>query len=432
MINSLQGIANKARRNGKYRFKNLYTMIDKELLLGAWEGLNKKASPGVDKVTFKEYKENLGNNLDDLVERLKNKTYRSQKVKRVYISKGNGKQRPLGIPALEDKIVQKAVSMILCAIYEQDFLPISYGYRVGKSARGAVVDLSKTLQFGNVRYVVEADIKSFFDNLDHDILVKMLEMRVSDSAFIRLIKKWLLAGILEPENFVINPATGTPQGGVVSPVLANIYLHYAVDKWFEEVVKPQSKGRACLYRYADDFVCVFQKQVDAEMCYGNLAMRLEKFKLELAMEKTKILKFNRDERESSERFDFLGFEFYVDVSWKGYNLIRRRTSRGKLRKALLNFKEWIKENRSNKSSRIFESVNRKLRGYFNYYGIIDNMKSMNTYFHYAKRILHKWLNRRSQRKSYTYKQFYTLVERLLYVKPRINEQKDRQLKLSWT
>jgi len=407
-------------------------MIDKEFLLEAWGGLNKKAAPGADKVTFKEYEKNLSKNLDDLVERLKNKKYRSQKVRRVYISKGNGKMRPLGILALEDKIVQKAAAMILSAIYEQDFLPISYGYRLGKNARKAVTDLTKTLQFGNVRYVVEADIKGFFDNLDHDILIKMLEMRINDSAFIRLIKKWLMAGILEPGNFVINPATGTPQGGIVSPVLANIYLHYGLDMWFEKIIKPQSKGKACLYRYADDFVCVFQKQEDAKMCYERLPVRLERFKLELAMEKTKILKFNKYERESSKRFDFLGFEFYVDESWKGKAGIKRRTSRGKLRKALLNFKEWIKENRSNKTSKIIETLNRKLRGYFNYYGIIGNSKSLATYFNYVKMILHKWLNRRSQRKSYTYKQFNLLVKRMLYVKPRINEKIDRQLNFSWT
>jgi len=426
MTNSLQGIADKARREKKYKFKNLYTMIDKELLLESWEGLNKMAAPGVDKVTYNEYGKNLSKNLDDLVERLKNKKYRSKKVRRKYISKGNGKMRPLGIPALEDKIVQRAAAMILSAIYEQDFLPISYGYRSGKDARKAVADLTKALQFGNVRYVVEADIKGFFDNLDHDILVKMLEMRINDSAFIRLIKKWLLAGILEPDNFVINPATGTPQGGIVSPVLANIYLHYGLDMWFEKIIKPQSKGKACLYRYADDFVCVFQKQEDANMCYERL------IKLELALEKTKILKFNRYERKTSERFDFLGFEFYVDVSWKGKAGIKRRTSRGKLRKALLNFKEWIKKRRSDKISNIFETLNRKLRGYFNYYGIIGNSKSLLTYFNYAKSILHKWLNRRSQRKSYTYKQFNSLVKRMLYVKPKINEKIDHQLNFSWT
>ncbi len=431
MTNSLQGIADKSRREKKHRFTNLYVMIDKEFLLEAWGGLNKKAASGVDKVTFKEYEKDLSKNLDDLVERLKNKKYRSQLVKRVYIPKEKNKLRPLGIPALEDKLVQKAAAMILSAIYEQDFLPISYGYRPGKDARKAVKDLSEILQFGKVEYVVEADIRTFFDNLDHGILIKMLKMRIKDREFIRLIKKWLRSGILEPENFVIHPLTGTPQGGIVSPVLANIYLHYGLDMWFMKIIKPQSKGKANIYRYADDFVCVFQKQEDAKSCYERLPKRMEIIKLELAKEKTKILKFNRFDTKNSERLDFLGFEFYCAISRKGNAVVKKRTSRGKLRKALVNFKEWIKEKRNKKLNWIFETLNSKLRGYFNYYGVIGNYQSMASYFDRVKMILYKWLNRRSQRKSFNYKKFNATVGRLLKVKPCINERIDCQLKLKF-
>ncbi len=431
MTNSLQGIANKARRESKYRFTNLYLLIDKELLLESWGSLKKKAAAGVDKVTYEEYAKDLNDNLNNLVEKLKSKKYRAQLVRRVYIPKGEGKLRPLGILALEDKLVQKAAALILAAIYEQDFLPISYGYRPGVSARDAVKALKATLQFKKVGYVVEADIRGFFDNLDHGILIKMLEMRVSDRAFIRLIKKWLKAGILDLDNHVINPATGCPQGGIISPILANIYLHYALDKWVEKIVKPQSKGEVYFCRYADDFVCMFQYKEEAEKFYGNLGGRLGKFKLELAEEKTKILKFSRFNKSNSERFDFLGFEFYWDVSRNGKDLVKRRTSRGKLRKALLNFKEWIRKSRSIRLGRMFNTLNNKFRGYFNYYGLIGNSKSIRSYFQQALMILFKWLNRRSQRRSMDWKTFNQAVKRLLGVKPVINERPDKQLILSW-
>jgi len=224
---SLWGIARTARFNKGHRFRNLYGSLTQESLLRAWNGLNKNAASGVDKVTVEEYGQDLYGNLSRLSEKLKNKKYKAKLVRRKYIPKENGKERPLGIPALEDKIVQGAVVEVLNTIYEQDFLDFSYGYRPKRSGKEASGDLVFQLQYGKYGYVVEADIKGFFNNIDHDWLLKMLVLRINDKAFIHLIRKWLKAGILEPDGEVINPETGTPQGGIVSPVLANIYLHYA-------------------------------------------------------------------------------------------------------------------------------------------------------------------------------------------------------------
>ena len=230
---SLEGIALTASLNKEHRFRNLYGELTPELLLTAWTRINKDAASGVDKVTAEDYGQNLMGNIQNLAQRLKEKTYKAKLVRRTYIPKDNGKERPLGIPALEDKIVQRAVTMVLNAIYEQEFLDVSYGYRAGMSANDAVADLTFQVQFGRFGYVVEADIQGFFDTIDHDWLLKMLALRIDDKAFLHLIRKWLKAGILEPDGMVHDPVTGTPQGGIVSPVLANVYLHYALDLWFD-------------------------------------------------------------------------------------------------------------------------------------------------------------------------------------------------------
>jgi len=254
----LWGIATKAKSNKRHRFRDLYRCLNEELIDEAWGTLNKGAASGVDEVTAEAYAQDLHANIQRLVERLKAKRYRTKLVRRVYIPKENGKQRPLGIPALEDRLVQSAVTKVLTAIYEQDFLDCSYGYRPGRSAHDAVSELTKELQFGPYYTVVEAEIKGFFDHMDHNWLLEMLEQRIDDRAFLGLICKWLKAGILETDGKVDNPDTGTPQGGIVSPILANIYLHYALDLWFDGVVKRACRGKAILTRYADD--CVPRRQ----------------------------------------------------------------------------------------------------------------------------------------------------------------------------
>jgi group II intron reverse transcriptase/maturase len=248
---SLQGIANKAQTNKQHRFRDLYGRLDADLLLHCWHDLNKQAASGVDGLTAQVYEANLQANITALVQRLKTHCYRAKLVRRCYIPKENGSERPLGIPALEDKLVQLACAKLLMAIYEQDFLACSYGYRPGRGALEAVRDLTFDLQYGTYGYLVEADVKGFFDQLDHTRLLAMLRERIDDRAFLRLIRKWLKAGILETDGHVVHPETGSPQGGCISPVLANVYLHYALDAWFATVVKAHCRGEALLCRYAD-------------------------------------------------------------------------------------------------------------------------------------------------------------------------------------
>ena len=313
----LRAIAEKAFKDKHHRFGDLYRWLNQDVLRLCFYRLRKDAASGVDGVTFQEYEKNLEANLADLVGRLKRKAYRARLVRRKYIPKGKGKLRPLGIPVLEDKLLQVAVTQILLAIYEVDFLPCSYGYRPGVGAHDAIKDLTDELQFGGHNFVVEADIKGFFDNIRWEWLERMLEQRIADGAFLNLIRKWLRAGILEEDGQVIHPQTGTPQGGVVSPVLANIYLHYVLDLWFERVVRPQQQGRCRMIRYADDFVACFEYRHEAEAFEKALKARLAKFGLEVATDKTKTLRFGHNGGPHNGRFDFLGFEFYWEPDRQG-------------------------------------------------------------------------------------------------------------------
>jgi group II intron reverse transcriptase/maturase len=416
---SLRGIAKKAQEQKKHRFGNLYELLNEELLLDSWRYIRKEAAYGVDRVSAEEYEENLEENIGQLVERLKRKSYRAKLVRRQYIPKGEGKFRPLGIPATEDKLLQVAVKRILEAIYEQDFLRCSYGYRPNVGALHAVDKLTVKLQFGQYNFIVEADIKGYFDNIDHEWLVEMLEERIDDRALIRLIKKWLKAGILDTDGKVIHPTTGTPQGGIVSPILANVYLHYVLDLWFHQVVKKHCRGEACLIRYADDFVCAFQYQEDAERFYHVLGKRLGKYGLEVAAEKTQVIPFHRDLPSGKSRFDFLGFEFYWGKDRGGRPHLKRRTSRKKLRASLNRFAAWCRENRNLRLMTLFRRLNAKLRGYFNYYGVVGNYASLNQFFWQAMRILFKWLNRRSQRRSFNWQGFQELLKHFRVEQPRI-------------
>jgi RNA-directed DNA polymerase len=389
---SLQGIAKKAKEDKKYRFCDLYRLINAVSLMDAWYDLNKKAAVGVDRMTAKEYEKNLIENIKNLAERLKEKRYRAKLVKRVYIPKSDGKQRPLGIPCLEDRLVQLATARIVGAIFEQDFLPFSYGYRPGRGALDGVRAIRNELQFERYNYVVDVDIKGFFDNIDYDWIIRMLEQRINDRAFIRLIKKWLKAGIFDKGD-TQKSTKGSPQGGIISPVLANIYLHYAFDLWMEKVVKPKNNGRTCMCRYADDIVCAFQYKVEAESFYAMLIERLKKFNLEISTEKTKIIGFSPFQKGTS--FCFLGFELRWEKDRKGKDRIVRRTAKKKFQASIQRFSEWIKKYRDQRIKWILDRVNAILRGHYNYYGVIGNFDSLKKYFYAIKRILFKWLNRRS-------------------------------------
>lgn len=419
---SLRGIAQKAKADKQHRFRNLYGELSAEYLLTCWPDLNKGAASGVDRVSADEYAENLHDNIRNLAERLKDKKYRTKLVRRVWIPKENGKERPLGIPALEDKLVQLACAKLLTAIYEQEFLDCSYGYRPGRSAKHAVQDLTFDLQYGSYGYIVEADIKGFFDHMDHGWLLKMLSLRIDDRAFLNLIRKWLRAGILETDGTITNPYTGTPQGGIISPVLANVYLHFALDLWFEKVVKAHCKGDVRICRYADDWVCAFQLRDDARRFYRILPKRLEKFQLEVAAEKTNIVRFSRFHPGMKRRFTFLGFEFYWIKDRQGESRVKRRTSRKKLQGACKRIKAWIKENRHLLRGEFFKGLNRRLTGHYNYYGVRGNFCSLNDFFKTVRDTAFKWLNRRGgKRKSFTWEQFDQTLERVKVAWPRITE-----------
>src|SRR5216684_3506357 len=415
---SLLGIAKKAKSDKRYRFRNLYRELNEELLRDSWRLLRKDAALGVDRVSAAEYEANLEENIRQLVERLKRKRYRARLVRRHYIPKGDGGRRPLGIPATEDKLLQLAVKRLLEAIYEQDFLSCSYGYRPRVGALEAAEQLRAKLQFGGYHHVVEADIKGFFDNLSHEWMLRMLTERIDDQAILRLIKKWLKAGVLDTDGKVLRPEGGTPQGGIISPLLANVYLHYALDLWFAKVFRRSCRGEAFLIRYADDFVCGFEREENAQRCYGELEERLRKFGLELAAAKTRVMPFSRYRRGETS-FDFLGFEFRWGTDRKGQARLRRRTARKKFRNSVKRVAEWCKQNRHRRVGEQFQRLNAKLRGYYNYYGVNGNYASLNEFFHQLQRLHLKWVNRRSQRPSYTWDSYYVLREHFALARPRI-------------
>jgi RNA-directed DNA polymerase len=417
---SLRGIAIKAKVDGKHRFQDLYRCLNAPFLYACWKDLNKNAASGVDKVTAQAYEENLDANIQALAQRLKTKRYRAKLVRRCYIPKENGKQRPLGIPALEDRLVQLACAKLLMAIFEADFLDNSYAYRMNRGAKDAIEDLRFNLQFGKYGYIVEADVKGFFDHMNHKWLLRMLQERIDDAAFLNLIRKWLKAGILDTDGKVIHPETGSPQGGIVSPALANVYLHFALDLWFEKVVKAHCKGAAMMIRYADDFVCAFQYHEDAKRFFNVLPKRLDKFALSVASEKTGLMRFSRFHPSRSRRVVFLGFETYWAYDEKGEVRVMQRTARKRLQSACRRIKDWIKQNRHLKGIKFITALNRRLRGHYNYYGVVGNLRSLSRFYKWAVGCAFKWLNRRGgKRKSFTWNVFRNAIERLGIARPQL-------------
>jgi RNA-directed DNA polymerase len=419
MPTSLQGIAKKAASQQGYRFRNLYGMLDEDFLKQCWRDIRKDAAAGVDQVSAQAYEQHLDENLHHLVERLKQKRYRAKLVRRHDMPKGDGTQRPLGIPAVEDQLLQLAVARLLEAIYEQDVRRWSDGYRPQVGALEAVDTLTIKRQCGRYAWVVEADIKQVFDTIDHDWMVRMLVERIDDGALLRLIRKWLKAGVLDTDGTGLHPVTGTPQGGTVSPILAHVFLHDALDLWFEKVAKQHCRGEACLIRYADDFVCAFEDQADAERFYNVLGQRLEKFGLELSGAKTRIIPCSWHRQAGKTSFEFLGFECRWGKDRQGRDHLKRRTARKKLRASRKRFTAWCQENRHLRLPVLFQRLNAKLRGYDNDYGVHGNAASLKEFFNRAIRLLLKGLNRRSQRHSYTWPGYTAVLERFKVARPRI-------------
>ena len=420
LMSKLRGIATKAKGSANHRFQDLYRCLNAQFLTCCWKDLNKNAASGVDRITAEAYEENLEANIEALAKRLRQKRYRAKLVRRCYIPKENGKERPLGIPALEDRLLQLACAKILASIFEADFVDTSYGYRPKRSAREAIEDLQFNLQFGKFGYIVEADIKGFFDNIDHDWLLRMLGERIDDVAFLNLIRKWLKAGILDTDGKIIHPESGTPQGGIVSPVLANVYLHFGLDLWFEKRVKALCRGDAFILRYADDFICAFRYRDEAERFYQELPKRLNKFNLEVAPEKTEMRRFSRFHPSMKRRISFLGFETYWMRDSSGAVKVKQRTARKKLQSACRRIKEWIKDNRHLKGRSFIEALNRRLRGHYNYYNIPGNLQSIWRFYFWAVECSFKWLNRRGgKRKSFTWKPFNKAIDLLGIAKPKM-------------
>ena len=418
MQTSIHVIANAARRDKSKRFCSLYSLFNRVVLEKAFRKLNRKSVSGVDSVTWKEYESNLEANLIDLEERLKQKRYWPRYLKRVYLPKPNGKKRPIGIPILEDKIVQQVASDILNALFEPLFLDCSHAYRPDRSAKQAVADLQHEIRY-MYTWVVEADIKRFFDRIDHEKLLKMVEQRVNDKAFVGLLRRFLKAGILMPDGTKEYPEFGTPQGGVVSPVLANIYLHYVLDLWFERRFKAQCKGHSVLTRYADDFVTAFRLHEDAAKFLKALRERLVEFGLEVAKDKTRKLMFSRFDRFRSETFGFLGYEFRRSLSKLGKaDCVTTKMCRKRLCRTVNDFAQWCRGHRDRRIAWIMGMVQAKLTGIRNYFGLPGNserMKEVETLF---QRKLYFWMNRRSERKSYNKKTFMIMWKQFMYKKSR--------------
>lgn len=419
VITKLKRIAEKARRDPACQFTSLFHLMSKDLLWECFWQLKSCKASGIDQVTKDTYAENLMANLDDLVERLHRMAYVPQPVLRVYIPKaGSDKMRPLGIPALEDKLVQTGLSRILQCIYEQDFIDDSYGFRPKRGCHDALRVLSQTVEGRGTEYIVEADIRGFFDAVDQDQLMKFLAHRIADKRMLRYIKRFLKAGIQEDGVFRFSDR-GTPQGGVISPLLANVYLHYTLDLWFQWGFRKTCKGVSRFIRYADDFVVCFKAEADAVRFRMEMEQRLNQFGLEIAPEKTKILEFGPKARwratqrgEKTETFDFLGFTHYCTTSRSGKMFRVGRKSIGKRITAKLNlFKEWIRANRTLPTSAIMATVVNKLRGHYAYYGVTGNSRSIGIYFYHVKRLLFKWLGRRGKRDSLSFEKFKLLLER---------------------
>lgn len=419
-------ITEMAGTNRKCRFSNLAYLLNEEYLERSFWELRKSAAPGVDRVTWRKYASDLEENLLDLVNRMRGMKYRPQPVRRVYIPKDTKSKRPLGIPAIEDKVVQMGMARILEAIYEQDFLPLSYGFRPGKGCHQALRELNRQIMTKPVNYVIDADIKGYFDSVDHKKLLACLRKRISDQKFLRLIVRILKAGV-EEDGERRETDEGTPQGGVISPILSNIYLHYALDQWFELVLKKELAGYAGLIRYADDFVICVQQKEDAEKILEKLEVRFRECGLTLSKEKTRLLKFGRQSQAQAERggekpgtFDFLGFTHYCAKGRRGTFKLGRKTSRKKYRAKAKTMNEWLKAVRNALPlSEWWETLGRKLQGHYNYYGVSDNYRGVHRYYRLSQQLAFKWMNRRSQRKSLTWECYTRYLARHPLPKPRI-------------
>jgi group II intron reverse transcriptase/maturase len=426
MSTGLLKVAERARRDPQARILALARLLDEELLMVAFDRIRKDAAVGVDGVTKEQYAEHLEDNLRALHDRMKAGQYRHQPIRRVRIPKAPGKERPIGISTVEDKVVQNALHLVLAAIYEQDFLDCSYGFRPGRSAHDALRAVNAAVARSQVNWVLEADIRSFFDSLCRTQLLEMLRQRVADESFLRLVGKCLHVGVLDGEEYS-EPHEGTTQGSTLSPILGNVYLHYLLDLWFEHDVQPRLRGRAQLIRYADDFIILFERRDDAERVFAVLPKRMARFNLTLHPDKTRLLPFGRPPRgqvggKGPATFDFLGFTLYWRRTRAGRWGLGFKTRRARLQKAMRAIAEFCRSHRHDPVQEQHAALCRRLRGHFNYFGVNSNSASLARLVRATERTWLQWLRRRSQRTRLTWERFKGLLKAHPLPRPRISVQ----------
>ncbi len=402
-------IAERARKFPDHALTNLHKFIDEALLHECFNGLNKKGASGVDRETWAMYDEQKGERIPELLNGFKSGRYRAPNIRRVYIPKGDGQLRPLGIPTIEDRLLQTAVTKVLTPVYEAIFHDSSYGYRPGRSQHQALNKLFQEVSFKGMRYIIDADLKDYFGSINHQQLREFLDLRINDGVVRRVLHKWLKAGVLEEGN-IKYPTEGTPQGGSISPLLSNLYLHYVLDEWFIKQVQPLLKGESFIIRFADDFLLGFTNKEDAIRVMQVLPKRFGKYGLILHPDKTRLVELGERERDKPSTFDFLGFTHYMGKSRKGKTILKRKTSSKKFRAAVKRLDDWIRNNRHNKVGVLIKQLNLKLRGHYGYYGITFNSRKVNDFYFLTRRRLQFWLNRRGGRRIWSWGRFALLTD----------------------
>ena len=425
-LGKLSSISVRASRDKTFQFISLAHLLNVSFLKDCYNNLARNKAVGIDKVSWQEYGLDLDNNIANLVERLKKKSFKPLPARRVYIPKGNGETRPLGISAIENKIVESGIKQILQSIYESDFLECSYGFRPKRNTHQALHDIDTIIMTKPVNHIVEADIKGFFDNVNHDMLLEFIKLRVRDTSLLFLIEKFLKAGYVD-NNLLIKNEDGTPQGSILSPILSNIFLHYVLDEWFETTVKTHIRGYSELVRYADDYVCLVQYKTDADKIRTALENRFTKYKLTLHPDKTKVFSFGKFERGNAQNqnrkpntFDFLGFTHFCDKTRQGYFKVGRKTAMKKFRAKIKELNIWLKQIRNLiPTKEWWKILQAKLRGHFEYYGVSGNSPSIKKYYSLALRLTHKLINRRSQKKSVSWSKLYNYLTLYPLPEPKI-------------